>query len=165
MTTAGEPRTGVQSDRRQYTAPTEVARGVGRLLWSLGLASVTELPLANGRRADVVGLSDQGELWIVEIKSSAEDFRADHKWPDYRDFCDRLWFAVAPTFPQQLLPLDAGLIVADRYGGEIAREAPEVRLPPARRKAMALRLARIAALRLQSLADPQMHLEAGVRTG
>jgi hypothetical protein len=146
-------------------APGDIARGVGRLLWSLGLASVTELSLTTGRRADVVGLSKNGEVWIVEIKSSVEDLRADQKWPEYRGFCDRLWFAVAPAFPQQLLPFDAGLIIADRYGGEIAREAPAVRLHTARRKAMTLRLARVAALRLQSLADPNLDIEAWPRNG
>ena len=165
MTRPWEPRLEFQRDGRQSAAAAEIARGVGRLLWSLGLASLTELPLANGRRADVVGLSDKGEFRIVEIKSSVEDFRADHKWPEYRDFCDRLYFAVGPAFPQQLLPLDAGLIVADRYGGEIAREAAEMRLPPARRKAMTLRFARVAALRLQSLADPEIRIEPGFRTG
>jgi hypothetical protein len=165
MTSSDEPRIGLQSDGRQSAAAAEIARGVGRLLWSLGLASITELPLASGRRADVVGLSDKGELWIVEIKSSAEDFRADHKWPEYGLFCDRLYFAVAPTFPQELLPLDAGLIVADRYGGELVREAPETPLPPARRKAMVLRFGRTAALRLQSLADPEIRFESGLRLG
>ena len=164
MIRPSEPRTGIRYDgRRQSVVPGDIARGVGRLLWSLGLASVTELSLTTGRRADVVGLSKNGEVWIVEIKSSVEDLRADQKWPEYRGFCDRLWFAVAPAFPQQLLPFDAGLIIADRYGGEIAREAPAVRLHTARRKAMTLRLARVAALRLQSLADPD--IEAGPRTG
>jgi hypothetical protein len=165
MIRPSEPQSGGRSDRRHLLAAADIARGVGRLLWSLGLASVTELSLANGRRADVVGLSANGEIWIVEIKSCVEDFRADHKWPEYQDFCDRLWFAVAPAFPQQLLPNDAGLIIADRYSGEIAREAPAVRLPAARRKAMTLRLARAAALRLQSLADPEIDLEAGPRAG
>jgi hypothetical protein len=76
------------------------------------------------RRADVAGLSDGGEIWIVEIKSCLEDFRADQKWPEYREFCDRLFFAVAPDFPREVLPQETGLIIADRYGGEIVRPAP-----------------------------------------
>ena len=119
-----------------------------------GLAAVSEVALANGRRADVAGVADSGEIWIVEIKSSLEDFRADQKWPEYREFCDRLFFAVAPTFPREVLPEDTGLIVADRYGGEIVRPAPEHKLAGARRKAMTLRLARTAALRLQGVIDP-----------
>jgi len=132
----------------------EVCRGVGRLMRALGFASLNELPLPNGRRADVVGLSVSGDIWIVEVKSSVEDFRVDHKWPEYRDFSDALFFAVAPDFPVDILPADTGLILADRFGGEIVRPAPELRLAPARRKSMTLRFARAAALTLQSVDDP-----------
>jgi hypothetical protein len=134
----------------------EVCRGVGRLMRALGFASLCELPLPNGRRADVVGLSASGDIWIVEVKSSIEDLRADHKWPEYRDFSDALFFAVAPRFPVQILPADAGLILADRYGAEIVRPAPEFRLAPARRKSMTLRFARAAALALQTVSDPSL---------
>jgi hypothetical protein len=136
---------------------------VARLLKSHGLAALCEVTLGNGRRADVVGLSPQGEIWIVEIKSSIEDFRADHKWPDYRQFCDRLLFAVSPGFPMHILPGDAGLIVADRYGGELLRPAPEHKLGGARRKAMTLRVARVSALRLQDVIDPEGGFEALAR--
>ena len=132
----------------------EVCRGAGRLLRAHGLACLNELPLPNGRRADVIGLSPSGNIWIVEVKSGVEDFRVDIKWPEYRDFCDALFFAVAPDFPVDILPADTGLILADRYGGEIVRAAPEHRLAPARRKAMTLRMARAAALTLQSHLDP-----------
>ncbi len=99
----------------------EVCRGVGRILRAHGFACLNELPLPNGRRADVVGLSPSGDIWIVEVKSGLEDFRVDNKWPEYRDFCDALFFAVAPDFPVDILPTDTGLILADRYGGEIVR--------------------------------------------
>jgi hypothetical protein len=132
----------------------EVCRGVGRLLRALSFAVVNELPLPNGRRADVVGLSPSGDIWIVEVKSCLEDLRVDAKWPEYRDFSDALFFAVAPDFPHAVLPSDTGLILADRYGGEIVRQAPETRLAAARRKAMTLRFARAAAFTLQGLADP-----------
>jgi hypothetical protein len=133
----------------------EVCRGVARLLAAHGVASVAELPLPNGRRADVVGLGAQGDIWIVEVKSSIEDFRADLKWPEYREFCDRLFFAVAPAFPVQILPDDTGLILADRYGGEIVRPSPEARLSAPRRKAVTLRFARAAAARLSLAIYPQ----------
>jgi hypothetical protein len=132
----------------------EVCRGVGRLLRALGHASLAELPLPNGRRADVVSLSEAGDIWIVEVKSSVEDLRVDHKWPEYRDFSDALFFAVAPAFPLDLIPADTGLILADRYGAEIVRPAPEHRLAPARRRSMILRFARAAALTLQAVSDP-----------
>jgi len=140
--------------QRRDAVTREVRRGVGRLMRAHGLASLNELPLPNGRRADVVGLSAAGDIWIVEIKSSIEDLRADNKWPEYRDFSDALFFAVAPDFPVDILPPDTGLILADRFGGEIVRPAPEHRLAPARRKSMTLRFARAAALTLQTVADP-----------
>ena len=43
---------------------------------------VNEVTLANGRRADVLAIGRNGEIWIVEIKSSIADFRADQKWPE-----------------------------------------------------------------------------------
>jgi len=143
-------------DGRQSETALDIQRGVVRLLRSHLLVAVTEMPLANGRRADVVGLTEKGDLWIIEIKSSLEDFRSDHKWPDYLEFADRLYFAVQPVFPTDILPPTAGLIFADRYGGEIVRHAVEERLPAARRKAMTLAFARLAAARLARAADPDV---------
>jgi len=142
-------------DGRQSATALAVARGTTRLLHSLGLCVISELPLPSGRRADLVALGADGTVWIIEIKSSVEDFRADEKWMDYRLHCDRLFFAVAPAFPREVLPADTGLIIADRYGGEVVREAPEHRLAGARRKAMTLRLVHTAASRLQAVIDPE----------
>jgi hypothetical protein len=144
----------LSSDGRQSAAAAAIARGTQRLLLDKGLVSITELTLASGRRADVAALSDKGEIWIVEIKSSVADFRADSKWPQYEDFCDRLLFAVAPGFPLDLLPETTGLVIADAYGAELVREAPWKPLAAARRKAVIGRFARAAAVRLQALADP-----------
>jgi len=107
-----------------------------------------------------MGLSEAAEIWLVEIKSCLEDFRVDQKWPHYREFCDRFFFAVGPTFPREVLPADTGLIVADRYGGEILRPAPDHRLTAPRRRAVTVRLARTAALRLQAALDPDQILDA-----
>ena len=123
------------------------------------MAPVSEVSLANGRRADIAAVAASGEIWIVEIKSSIEDFRTDQKWPEYRDYCDRLFFAVAPAFPREILPADTGLIIADRYGGEIVRAAPEHKLAGARRKAVTLRLVHTAAFRLQAAIDPEGRFE------
>ncbi|MCZ7659729.1 MAG: MmcB family DNA repair protein [Xanthobacteraceae bacterium] len=141
-------------DRRQSQTALAVARGTARLLVQRGFSCVSELSLATGRRADLVALAGSGEIWIVEVKSSIEDFRVDQKWPDYRLSCDRLFFATAAHVPLDIFPADAGLILADSYGAEVMREAPEHRLAAATRKAMMLRFARCAALRLQALADP-----------
>ena len=146
-------------DGRQSEVAAELQRGVCRAFRALGLSVVTELPLANGRRADVVGLSSSGDVLIVEIKSCLIDYRTDSKWQDYLDFCDRLYFAVAADFPREVIPQEAGLILADRYGAELAREGIEERLSAARRKAMMLCFARAAALRLQLHLDPACGFE------
>jgi hypothetical protein len=112
------------------------------------------LPLLDGRRADVVALGSDGSLWIVEIKSSIADFRADRKWRDYVAHCDRLYFAIPDHLPVHIMPEEAGLIVADRFGAEIVREAEARRISPATRRAVMLRFAIAAADRLHRLADP-----------
>jgi len=142
-------------DGRQSPTALAVARGTARFLHALGYSVVSELPLPSGRRADLVALGGNGEILIVEIKSSVADFRADQKWIDYRLHCDRLFFATIVDVPCEIFPRDAGLIVADAFGASIVCEAPEHRLVPARRKTVMLRFAHAAALRLQALADPQ----------
>lgn len=146
-------------DRRQSPVAAELQRGVCRALRALGHSVVTELALANGRRADVVALSNGGDVLIVEIKSCLLDYQTDGKWQDYLDFCDRLYFAVNADFPCDVIPVEAGLILADRYGAELVREPTEERLSAARRKAMMLCFARAAALRLQLHLDPSCGLE------
>ena len=149
----------VPTDGRQSQTALAVSRGTQRMLRTLGFACVSELPLASGRRADLVALAGGGEIWIVEIKSSVEDFRVDQKWPDYRMHCDRLFFATAAHVRLDIFPAEAGLIVADGYGAELVREAPEHRLHAATRKSMMLAFARAAASRLQSLSDPHGRYE------
>lgn len=112
------------------------------------------MTLASGRRADIVGIGRDGCIWIVEVKSSVVDFRTDAKWPGYRDFCDRLFFAVPTAFPSEIMPGEAGLIVADAFGAAIVRDAPEHKLAGARRKAVMLRFAHVAANRHHALVDP-----------
>ncbi len=160
MSTLLKPTITPPLDGRQSATALAVARGTARLLLSHGFSCVSELPLASGRRADLVALDAGGEFWIVEIKSSIEDLRADQKWPDYRLHCDRLFFATALDVPQEIFPDDAGLIVADAFGASIVRDAPEHRLHASTRKSMMLMFARAAALRLQALADPTGPYEA-----
>jgi hypothetical protein len=144
----------VSFDRRQSPVAAELQRGICRALRARGHAVVTELSLSNGRRADVVALTPGGEIWIVEIKSCLIDFQTDGKWPEYRPYCDRLYFGVSADFPCDVLPAEAGLVLADRFGAEIVREPLEERLDAARRKAMLLAFARSSALRLQWHLDP-----------
>jgi len=148
---ASPPQDGRQSETALF-----VARGTRRLLRAMKFATVTELPLLSGRRADIVALGGDATIHIIEIKSSVADFRADLKWQDYRAHCDRLYFAIPPHLPAEIMPADAGLIIADAYGAEILREAPEHRLAPATRRALLMRFAHAAAHRLHGLSDPEI---------
>ena len=132
-----------------------LARGICRTLQQLGYASLLEFPLANGRRADILALGRGGDLIIVEIKSSVADFRTDRKWPDYREFADRFYFAVPSGFPTTLIPEECGLIVADAFAAALIRNGAMGALAPARRKALTLRFALAAATRLRRHLDPQ----------
>jgi hypothetical protein len=135
-----------------------LCRGVRRLLWTLGYASLAEFPLANGRRADIIGLSASGDIVIVEIKSSVADFRADRKWGEYRGFCDAFYFAVSNAFPRTLIPEDCGLILADGFGAAIARGSGVERLAGARRKSLVAAFGQLAAARLHRVEDPRLEL-------
>jgi hypothetical protein len=144
-------------DRRQSETALAIARGTARLLRSLGFSCISELPLPSGRRADLVALNERGEIWIVEIKSSVQDLRADHKWEDYRAHCDRLFFAFSKDLSCEIFPKGTGLIVADAYGAHMHCEAPEHRLPAPTRRSMTVRFALAAAQRINRLIDPQGH--------
>ena len=152
------------SDLQRVTA-VDVARGVCRLLYRQGFSSLCEVPLGNGRRADVIGLCDRGTITLVEIKVSLADLRGDLKWPEYLDYCDRYYWAVPDTFDAAVLddlhfiPHRAGLIVADRFDAAVVRDAAVVPLNAARRKAETLRFARRAAQRLLGINDPNLQAE------
>jgi hypothetical protein len=124
-----------------------VTKGAARLLVALGYAPLAEVTLPNGRRADLMALGRKGEIFIVEVKSSLEDFKTDGKWHEYMPYCDAFAFAVPPEFPREVLPEEPGLIVADAFGGAVLREAPVTPLAAARRKALTLAFGRLAALR------------------
>jgi hypothetical protein len=136
------------ADGRQSERALKVRRGVQRLLSELRHAVLPELTLASGRRADLISLSAKGEIWIVEIKTSIEDFRIDRKWPDYRLHCDRLFFATHADVPLDIFPEECGLMLSDGYGAHMLREAPEHRLAAATRKSVTQAFARAAAQRL-----------------
>lgn len=138
----------------------QVARGIARLfarndIWCLG-----EVPLRNGRRADLMGIDARGQVVIVEIKVARADLMGDAKWGDYLEFCDRFYWGVPPGLDRA--PLDSaafcpercGVIVADGYDGEILRPAALSPLAAARRKTQVEHLARIAMRRHTALIDP-----------
>jgi hypothetical protein len=131
-----------------------IRRAAARLCLLLGWAPVHEVPLPNGRRADILALRADGGFACIEVKSGPRDFLVDSKWPEYREYSDELYFAVDLDFPQDLLPADAGLIVTADLVADILREAPAHPLAPARRRALLHRFAHLAAARLVALEDP-----------
>ena len=149
-----DDRLALPPDGRQSETALMIARGVRRLLRARGFSSLTELPLIDGKRADIVAVNGEGEVLIVEVKSSPADLRADKKWRDYLAACDRLYFAISEATPAAIMPVEAGLIVADPYGAEVLREAELRRMASATRRALLLRFAQAAADRLHRLADP-----------
>ena len=141
----------------ERTAPertANVARAAARFCAQRGWAPVQEVPLPNGRRADIVSLLPDGRFAVIEVKSCARDFLTDRKWPEYRDYCDLLFFAVDGEFPRDMLPEDVGLMVADSHDTALLRDAPEHLLAPARRRALLHRFASLAASRLAAMTYP-----------
>ncbi|MBM3520016.1 MAG: MmcB family DNA repair protein [Alphaproteobacteria bacterium] len=148
------PAPELPADGRQSDTALLVQRGACRLLRQFGFSMLTEFTLASGRRADIIALNEAGNLWIVEIKSSLEDFRSDLKWQEYRDFCDRLYFAIPQTMDPEIIPSEAGLIVADGFGADVLRHPEEHVIHGSRRRSLTLAFARVAASRLHGLYDP-----------
>jgi len=138
----------------------DVARGVARLFLRAEMTPLAEVPLGNGRRADIMAIDAKGCITIVEIKVSRADLMGDMKWPFYLDYCDRFFWAVPcgfnldPFETEAFRPDVAGLICADRYDAAILREPALRPLAGARRKAETLRFARRAARRLWGDLDP-----------
>ena len=145
---------GIAVDARRTTD--RVTRGVCRMLADSGYGTLKEFRLASGRRVDVMGMNDDGEFVIIEVKVSVEDFRGDRKWREYLPYCDRFYFAVPEGFPGRLVPGDCGLIVADGYGGAIRRAATTMAVNGNRKRRQLVRFALAASARLQRLADPSV---------
>src|SRR3954464_6581526 len=131
----------------------DVARGVSRLLLEEGYSPILEFTLPNGRRLDIAAIGPGGEMLGVEIKVALADLKGDAKWPEYLDYCDLFYFAIPPDFPEEHVPHETGLIVADRYGGAIGKEADARGRHASRRKAVTISLARCAAERLSRNLD------------
>ena len=156
---ATQPESPCFTDQSPIAA--EVARGVTRLFCRQDLFAVCEVPMPNGRRADLMAIDGKGGFTIIEIKVAKSDLLGDSKWTDYLDYCDRFFWAVPPHLAhiveeERYLPGVAGLIVADRYDAAVVREASLRPLAPARRKAELLRFARRSARRLAAQIDPSL---------
>ena len=133
---------------------TAIRRATARLCLQLGWSPIHEVPLPNGRRADILALRPDGGFACIEVKSGPRDFLSDEKWPEYRGFADALYFAVDTDFPCELLPPETGLIIAHGPDAELIHDAPAHPITTARRRALTQRFATIAARRLAHIEDP-----------
>jgi len=140
--------------QKKLTTGQLVARGMARHLAGLGFVSLEEFPPIKGLRVDLLALGRKSEIWIIECKSSREDFMSDEKWQNYLPWCDQYFWAVPTDFPVDILPEQTGVFWADGYDAELMRDAPISTLSPARRKSIIHRFARRAARRLAVLRDP-----------
>lgn len=147
--TENEASTGQEPPRPARTSA--IFAGLYRLCAELGLSPLSEVTFKSGLRADIVALCPKGMVHIFEVKSSRADFETDSKWQGYLEWCDHFYFAVDADFPDEVLPQEHGLVLADAYGAEIVRDAPQDRVAPARRKALTLLFARKAAERLTAM--------------
>ena len=157
MTTPDNLPSFLPEDGRQSVRALAIRKGVGRLMINHGYAVLPEITLPTGRRADLICLNPKGRIWIIEIKSSVADFRADSKWQDYLNYCDEFSFATGPDVPADIFPDLTGLIISDTYGADIMRPASQHKISPAARKAVHLACARTGAQRLHYLEDPGAH--------
>lgn len=146
--------TSVNDESTGRVAAAQIVRGTARFLTEGDEHCLAEFTLRTGRRVDLIALDRKGKVTIIEVKSSVADFRADQKWHEYLEFCDRFFFAVNAEFPLDLLPDDCGILVADAYGAEVVRASPDGTLNAARRKSLTLKFARNGAARLQRYTDP-----------
>jgi hypothetical protein len=148
------------SNLRPVLGAGDVARGIGRLFARNDIWCLAEVPLKNGRRADLMGIDAKGLVVIVEIKVARADLLGDAKWPDYLDYCDRFYWGLSPVLDRAPLeseafrPATCGVIVADSYDAEIVRPAALEPLAAARRKTQVEHLARIAMRRHMAMIDP-----------
>lgn len=134
-----------------------IARGVCRHLKHYDFACIEEFVPIKGARVDIIAVGPKGEIWIIECKSSANDYLQDQKWEKYLPFCDRYFWAVPQNFPTNILPAYDGLIIADSYDAEIIRYGPEYKINPQKRKKIITKIARNASDRLRSFTDPNVH--------
>ncbi len=140
--------------QKKLTTGQLLARGMARHLAGLGFVSLEEFPPIKGLRVDLLALGRKSEIWIIECKSSREDFMSDEKWQNYLPWCDQYFWAVPTDFPVDILPEQTGVFWADGYDAELMRDAPISTLSPARRKSIIHRFARRTARRLAVLRDP-----------
>ena len=80
-----------------------VTRGLMRWFWNRRAVCLSEVMLPGGRRVDILALSEDGHVSVVEIKVAVADLRGDRKWPDYLEWCDDFYWGIPAGFDPALL--------------------------------------------------------------
>ena len=145
-----------------YHIPTErINSAIGRMFIERGDACLREFTLRSGRRVDLIAISRGGEITIVEVKSSRQDFTSDRKWQEYPEWADRFYFAVAERFPRDLLPGSdkSGIIITDGFDCLEVQPAPLAKLAGPRRNHLTRRLAHVAMRRIEFGIAAGLHVE------
>ena len=93
----------------------DVTRGIARMFHRLSLVALIEVPLPNGRRADMVAIDPRGQIIIVEIKVAKSDLLLDKKWPEYLEWCDQFYWALPPSLDPS--HIDSGPAQSSRGAG------------------------------------------------
>ena len=128
-----------------------ITGAIARMFIERGDACLREFTLRSGRRVDLIAIGSGGEITIVEVKSSRQDFISDRKWQEYPEWADRFYFAVALGFPRDLLPGpdESGIIITDGFNCLEVQPAPLAKLAGQRRNHLTRRLAHVAMRRIE----------------
>ena len=128
-----------------------ITSAIARMFIERGDACLREFTLRSGRRVDLIAIGSGGEITIVEVKSSRQDFISDRKWQEYPEWADRFYFAVAEGFPRDLLPGpdESGIIITDGFDCLEVQPAPLDKLAGQRRNHLTRRLAHVAMRRIE----------------
>lgn len=147
----------------QLTAD-RITTAIARMINERGESCLREFTLKSGRRVDIIALGRDGIITVIEVKSSRQDFQSDRKWPEYLEWADRFYFAVAEDFPREILPGpdQCGIIVTDGFDCLSVQDAPLTKMNAQRRNHLTRRLANTAMRRLEFGTDPELEAQESV---
>lgn len=87
-----------------------------------------EVELSPHLRCDILCITYEEQVIIIELKTCKQDFKSDNKWQKYMDYCDYFYF----FSPRDIVPIDeidnkVGLLYLDGNNVITIREASRLR--------------------------------------